>query len=199
MTRAPRAPAGRRQPTPSAPTRRGPAAVAPALALALLPALVLAGCGGNDDAAPASTTGAPPAVTGAPLPATASGGTTAGGPDGGATDGGDATDGGGSDAGGTAVPDAGTTTPFAETYDVTVTGREVRPEPSAVDLRVGETLLLRVTADAGSEIHAHGFGELSVPVTPGQPVEMQLTAEEPGLYEVELHDPDLLLLQVAVR
>lgn len=85
------------------------------------------------------------------------------------------------------------------TMEITVTGTTVDPPPAQVDLGVGETLRLVVTADAGSEIHAHGFGDIEVPVTPGEPTTLELTGEEPGVYEVELHDPDLQLLQVAVR
>ena len=92
-----------------------------------------------------------------------------------------------------------TTTPAIRTLAIEVTGNEVSPEPAQVDLAVGETLSLVITADAGSEVHVHGFGEIEEPVTPGVPVTIELTGDTPGLYEVELHDPDLLLLQVAVR
>jgi len=96
-------------------------------------------------------------------------------------------------------PSETATTPAIRTLAITVTGNEVSPEPTQVDLAVGETLSLVITADAGSEVHVHGFGEIAEPVTPGVPVTIELTGNEPGVYEVELHDPDLLLLQVAVR
>lgn len=92
-----------------------------------------------------------------------------------------------------------TTTPEVRTLAIEVNGTEVSPEPTQVDLAVGETLSLVITADAGSEVHVHGFGEITEPVTPGLPVTVELTGDDPGVYEVELHDPDLLLLQVAVR
>lgn len=89
--------------------------------------------------------------------------------------------------------------PEVRTVEITVTGTTVDPAPAQADLGVGETLRLVVTADAGEAVHAHGFGDLEVPVTPGEPTTVNLTGDVPGLYEVELHDPDLLLLQVAVR
>jgi len=84
------------------------------------------------------------------------------------------------------------------TLEVTVTGRQVDPPPGQVDLAVGETLRLVVTSDRDSEVHAHGF-EVEAPVPAGVPTTIELTGSAPGVYEVELHDPDLLLLQVAVR
>jgi len=89
--------------------------------------------------------------------------------------------------------------PEVRTVDIAVTGTTVDPAPAQVDLAVGETLRLVVTSDAGGAVHAHGFGDLEVPVTPGEPTTVELTDDVPGLYEVEVHDPDLLLLQVAVR
>ena len=99
----------------------------------------------------------------------------------------------------TTSPPQTTTTPAIRTLAIEVNGTEVSPEPTQVDLAVGETLSLVITADAGSEVHVHGFGEIAEPVTPGVPVTIELTGDDPGVYEVELHDPDLLLLQVAVR
>lgn len=84
------------------------------------------------------------------------------------------------------------------TIELQVAGGQVTPPPSQVDLAVGETLRLVVTSDRDSEIHAHGF-EVDAPVPAGQPTTVELTGTAPGVYEVELHDPDLLLLQVAVR
>lgn len=83
--------------------------------------------------------------------------------------------------------------------EVTVTGTTVEPAPDQVDLAVGETLRLLVTSDGGSAIHTHGLGDIEAPLTPGEPTTVDLVGDVPGVYEVELHDPDLLLLQVAVR
>lgn len=90
-------------------------------------------------------------------------------------------------------------TPTVRTLEITVTGTTVEPAPAQVDLAVGETLRLVITADGGSAVHAHGFDGTEVPITPGEPATVELTGDEPGVYEIELHDPDLLLLRVAVR
>lgn len=105
------------------------------------------------------------------------------------------------DAAGTpAAPtgEATTGTSDVRTLEVVVSNGEVSPPPGQVDLAVGESLRLVVTSDSDSELHAHGF-EVSADVPAGKPTTIDLTGTAPGVYEVELHHPDLLLLQVAVR
>jgi plastocyanin len=81
---------------------------------------------------------------------------------------------------------------------VTVTGSTVTPAPAQVDLPVGDTLELVVTSDHDDEIHAHGFDQ-EAELKAGIPTTLQLTAKEPGRFEVETHEPTLTLLTVAVR
>ena len=99
-----------------------------------------------------------------------------------------------------APPSAEPTTPGSDvrTLEVVVADGQVSPPPGQVDLAAGETLRLVITSDSDSEVHAHGF-EVSEAVPADTPTTIELTGDAPGVYEVELHHPDLLLLQVAVR
>jgi plastocyanin len=133
----------------------------------------LAACGSGEEQPPAATT--PPSTS---SPATASGGA--------------------SSPAVTSSSPTSAATPAARTVEITVTGDKVDPPPSQVDLAVGETLRIVVTSDHATELHAHGF-EVETDVPAGQPTTVELTGSAPGVYEVELHHPDLLLLQVAVR
>ncbi|MGW5241428.1 hypothetical protein ACWEOW_21035 [Monashia sp. NPDC004114] len=81
---------------------------------------------------------------------------------------------------------------------VTITGSTVTPAPAQVDVPVGDTLELVVTSDHDDELHAHGFDQEAT-LKAGVPTTLRLTAKEPGLYEVETHEPPLTLLTVAVR
>jgi len=82
--------------------------------------------------------------------------------------------------------------------EVTVTGTTVTPAPAQVDLSIGSTLELVVTSDHDDEVHAHGF-DVEAALEAGTPTTLRLTGTEPGVYEVETHEPALTLLTVAVR
>ena len=56
-----------------------------------------------------------------------------------------------------------------------------------------------MTSDVPDELHVHGFGDPEVELVAGRPATLELLADEPGLYEVETHETDLLLTQILVR
>ena len=82
--------------------------------------------------------------------------------------------------------------------DITVTGKQVRPDPATVNIAVGESLTIAVTSDGDNTLHAHGF-DIAKDVKAGQRAEVTIKGAQPGVYEFELHDPELRLFQVAVR
>jgi plastocyanin len=89
-------------------------------------------------------------------------------------------------------------TGIVKRLEVTVTGTTVTPAPAQVDLSIGSTLELVVTSDHDDEVHAHGF-DVEAALKAGTPTTLRLTGTEPGVYEVETHEPALTLLTVAVR
>ena len=86
-------------------------------------------------------------------------------------------------------------------YTVTVVGKTVTGVPTRITVSPGEKVKLVVTADRTSELHVHAADpEVETHTQKGQPVTVEFDAKkEPGLYEVEMHDPDLLLFQVQVK
>ena len=96
------------------------------------------------------------------------------------------------------APATTSTTSAGRTLAVTVAGRTVTPPPARIDLPVGQTLTLTVTSDHKDELHAHGF-DVEVPLAAGVPATITLTGKEPGVFDVETHEPSLTLLTVAVR
>lgn len=85
-----------------------------------------------------------------------------------------------------------------KTLSVKITGKNVDPAPSQVDLPHGQTLTLTVTSDHDDELHAHGV-EVEKELKAGVPTTITLRGDLPGVYEVETHNPPLRLLSVAVR
>ncbi len=103
-----------------------------------------------------------------------------------------------SSAGATGGSGTGAASGQVRRLEVSIAGTTVTPAPAQVDLSVGETLELVVTSDHDDELHAHGF-EAEAELKAGVPTTLRLTGSEPGVYEVETHEPRLLLLNVAVR
>jgi len=104
----------------------------------------------------------------------------------------------GSPADGSGAATGAVSTGTVKRLEVNVTGTTVTPAPAQVELPVGSTLELVVTSDHDDELHAHGF-DVEAPLQAGVPATLRLTAKEPGVYEVETHEPALTLLSVAVR
>lgn len=143
------------------------------LLLAVLGALALAGCGGDDSTEAVTTTETETSVA-------------------------------------DTAPEESTTTEAATTQAETT----IAPKPRTIAIVVeqgrprggirrptidkGEKVVLVIRADAGEEVHLHGY-DLDRPVTPGKPVRLAFTAKLPGRFELELHHPDAVLAVLEVR
>jgi hypothetical protein len=82
--------------------------------------------------------------------------------------------------------------------EITVKASTVTPPPGTTDVKAGCEVDLTITADRTSMVHVHVV-DLEKPITAGQPLRISFTPAQQGVYEVELHDPDLLLVKLAVR
>jgi plastocyanin len=81
---------------------------------------------------------------------------------------------------------------------ISVAGRTVTPAPGRKTLSVGDRVRLIVTANTVNVLHVHGV-EIEENVKPGVPLTVDFTVNDPGIYAVELHEPELLLVQLVVR
>ena len=75
---------------------------------------------------------------------------------------------------------------------------EFTPNGERVELGVGETLVLTVTADEAGELHVHSTPEQEIAYEEGTS-EHEITIDRPGVVEVESHEPDQIVLQLEVR
>jgi hypothetical protein len=91
-----------------------------------------------------------------------------------------------------------TATPDAQTIDIAVSGDTVTPSGERVDAKVGEEIILHVTADAPGEIHVHSTPEQELSYDAGT-TDLPLTIDQPGLVDVESHTLDLVIVQLEVR
>ncbi|MFF3774904.1 hypothetical protein [Streptomyces sp. NPDC002232] len=96
------------------------------------------------------------------------------------------------------APSSPWTTDPGRTVTLTLTGTTVEPPPSRIELKKGERLTLRVTSDRADTLHVHGY-DRELPLSPGVPATLTLTADRTGLFEVETHESGLVLTQLVVR
>lgn len=65
------------------------------------------------------------------------------------------------------------------------------------EIGLGETVTVRVTSDTADQIHVHGY-DVHGDVAAGETGEVTFTADVPGVWEVELEDAGIPLLELQV-
>jgi hypothetical protein len=88
------------------------------------------------------------------------------------------------------------TTTTAQTIDITVEGGVIAG-PSTVSVAVGDRVSVWVLSDVDAEIHVHGF-DVFFEAPAGVPTEVALTADVPGIFEVELEETHTPLFALEV-
>jgi len=81
---------------------------------------------------------------------------------------------------------------------VSVKDGKVSPKAHRVKLAEGSQVQLLVSSDVDDEVHVHGY-DIEKEVAAGQSVTIDFTANQTGVFEVETHESDLLLLQLQVQ
>jgi len=84
-----------------------------------------------------------------------------------------------------------------QTIQVRVTGNQVQTPQRRVKVALGSQVRLEVTADRADEVHLHGY-DRKVDAEPGKPAVLQFQADTPGVFEVELEDAGLKLVELQV-
>jgi hypothetical protein len=100
----------------------------------------------------------------------------------------------------TTVPQTTTTivatTTTTEQVDVSFEGGVVTG-PERISAAIGEQVSVWVLSDVDAEIHVHGY-DLFFDATAGVPLEVVLTADVPGIFEVEVEGAHTLLFELEV-
>lgn len=86
----------------------------------------------------------------------------------------------------------------AGTIEVSIDGGQIEPVGQRVTASVGEEIVLEVTADQPGELHVHSTPEQTVSYDAGT-TKASVPIEQPGVIEVESHDPSLVILQIEAR
>jgi heme/copper-type cytochrome/quinol oxidase subunit 2 len=90
------------------------------------------------------------------------------------------------------------TTTGAQTVQITVTGNDVQTAERRVKVPLDGKVRLEVTADRADEVHLHGY-DRKVDIEPGTPAVLEFTADVPGVFDVELEEASLKLVELQVQ
>jgi heme/copper-type cytochrome/quinol oxidase subunit 2 len=86
----------------------------------------------------------------------------------------------------------------ARTVQIRVTGDQVETAERRVKVPLGSEVRLEVTADRADEVHLHGY-DRKVDIEPGTPAVLEFLADTPGVFEVELEEAALKLVELQVE
>jgi hypothetical protein len=81
--------------------------------------------------------------------------------------------------------------------EVTFAHGEASGDTGRVPVALGTPVTLVVTSDVADKVHVHGY-DIEKELTPGTPVTLQFDATVAGVFEVELHEADTVLLRLQV-
>jgi hypothetical protein len=81
---------------------------------------------------------------------------------------------------------------------VSYAGGKISPPEHKVPVKAGTKVEIRVTSDVAEIVHNH-YNNVEQDVAAGGTVVFDFTATNPGVYEVELHKSNKLLLQLEIQ
>ena len=88
--------------------------------------------------------------------------------------------------------------PGATVIQVTVHDDQVTPNGERVEVEAGEPITFEIDADAPGELHVHSTPDHEIEFEAGTSTH-EVEIDQPGIVEVELHGPDLVVVQLEVR
>jgi len=81
--------------------------------------------------------------------------------------------------------------------EVTFAHGKASGDTGRVPVAAGTAVTLVVTSDVADEVHVHGY-DIEKELTPGTPATLRFDATVAGVFEVELHHADTVLLRLQV-
>ncbi|MEM7339322.1 MAG: hypothetical protein AAF467_11780 [Actinomycetota bacterium] len=81
--------------------------------------------------------------------------------------------------------------------NASVSDGKIEVDDDRIDVPLGSTVAILITADINEHIHLHGYDVL-VDIVAGEPAMMSFVADVPGVFEIELEDSKTFLFEIAV-
>ena len=88
-------------------------------------------------------------------------------------------------------------TSTTSTIAISIADGKVDPSGERVEVTKDQLVTLQVTSDAATTLHVHGYTEFEVPK--GGPTSFEFAADKVGAWEIETHDPAMIVVTLVVR
>ena len=86
--------------------------------------------------------------------------------------------------------------PGERAFDLSI--RDGTMNPGEIEVREGDRVTLRLTSEAPTEVHVHGY-DLEEEVSPGEAATLSFDADLPGRFEIEDHASEDVLVVLLVQ
>lgn len=84
-----------------------------------------------------------------------------------------------------------------ETVKISISDDAISPLGERIEIPVGVSVPVQITADREGSLHVHSTPEQELEFVDGVTAH-DLKIDRPGIVEVEMHDPDVVVLQLKV-
>lgn len=92
-------------------------------------------------------------------------------------------------------PSGSSTSPV--TVSIKITGDKVTPNGDRINVKVGQTVTLKIDSDRAGELHVHSTPEQHIEYTKGASTE-KVSIDKPGIVDIEDHDASVVVVQLEV-
>jgi hypothetical protein len=97
----------------------------------------------------------------------------------------------------TGSPGTGAST-AAKKIVVTITHGKASGDTGRIPVTVNSHVTIQVTSDTADEVHLHGY-DIEKELVPGKPSTISFVADQTGIFEVELHKANVVILHLQVQ
>ena len=99
---------------------------------------------------------------------------------------------------GTAAGSATGSATAAKKIVITITRGKASGDTGRIPVTVNSHVTIQVTDDTADEVHLHGY-DIEKELEPGKPTTLSFVADQTGIFEVELHKANTVILHLQVQ
>jgi hypothetical protein len=81
---------------------------------------------------------------------------------------------------------------------VTITHGKASGDTGRIPVKLNSPVTIQVTSDTADEVHLHGY-DIEKELVPGKPTTISFVANQSGIFEVELHKANVVILHIQVQ